>query len=74
MQSMQHTNKQYAKIQTSTGPLTFSFCTNKNLWLVPMIYCIYQCFGLRIRMFLGLPDPEVRDTDPDPDPSVIKPI
>jgi hypothetical protein len=26
----------------------------------------------RIRKFLGLPDPLVRDTDPDPDPPKIK--
>ncbi len=31
-------------------------------------------FGIRIHMFLGLPDPDplVRGMDPDPDPSVIK--
>ena len=28
--------------------------------------------GSRINMFLGLPDPLVRDTDPDLDPSIIK--
>jgi hypothetical protein len=27
---------------------------------------------LRIHLFLGLPDPLVRDSDPDPDPSIIK--
>jgi hypothetical protein len=26
----------------------------------------------RIHMFLGLPDPLVRNTDPVPDPSIIK--
>jgi hypothetical protein len=31
-------------------------------------------FQYKIRMFLGIldPDPLVRDTDPDPDPSIIK--
>jgi hypothetical protein len=29
-------------------------------------------FRIRIKKFLGLPDPLVRGTDPDLDPSVIK--
>ncbi len=31
-------------------------------------------FGLRIDMFMGLPEPDtlVRGMDPDPDPSLIK--
>jgi hypothetical protein len=37
------------------------------------IFRVYKAV-LRIRMFLGLPDPDplVRGTDPAPDPSIIK--
>ncbi len=66
--SMQYGNMQYAIIQTSTGPLTFSLCTNKTLLLVSMILHLPV---FRIRKFFGLPDPDplVRGPYPESDPS-----